>query len=425
IKSILLGSLLHDIGHYPLAHDLSEFDPDLAHEKFNSKFLESPTRDKLGRTLKETIEDENYGWGVKIENIIKLLKVEVVQSDLFHKEDLKYKIISSIIDGPIDVDKLDYLLRDSQNCYLRYGEFVDFDRLIRNLTVIIFSSSYDMRSLSLGIYEKGQSAAESLTFARYLLYQSLYWHHTSRSIKVMLREVMKTIDKKKFKNKNFNTEFDKLIGANGELKNKINEYSVLEFLSKWTMEEGNRLISMILNRNYYKRILTIHADYKKEEVGKETVLGKFRRHYNDHNFQGSLQKLILLRYNNFIVSTGYPRETSILSEEHTNRVAQLLKNPNMILCDCPDPRYGTEKKLRVIAEPQRLRKNYSERFNNVERISEVWNEIHFNLMNIAAKGRIFCHPEIREDIMIALGPNGIQECVEQAMNSFEVSGRSS
>jgi len=234
----------------------------------------------------------------------------------------------------------------------------------------------------------------------------------------MLRETMETIDRNKFKNKNFNTEFDKFIGAKGELKNKINEYSVLEFLRKWTKEEGNRLIDMIVNRKYYKRILTIHADYKKGEVGKVTFLEKFRRHYKDHNFQELLQGRILLNYNNFINNTGYSRETYILSKDHTNRVAEMLKEPNMILCDCPDPRYGTEKKLRVISEPQRLRKNYSERFNNVERISEVWNEIHFNLMNIAAKGRIFCHPDIREDIMVAIGPDGIQECMEQTMNIF-------
>ncbi|MBI4649883.1 HD domain-containing protein [Candidatus Desantisbacteria bacterium] len=184
IKSLLLASLLHDIGHYPLAHETEEVLPELKHEVIGNKLLENTTKDKDGNTIKNIIENDDWGWGIKTEDIKNILLGQKDENTLFPKKNLKKKMLSSIIDGPIDVDKVDFLIRDSKNCHLKYGEIIDFERLLSNLTIIIYTDDNNEINFSVGCYEKGQTAAESLTFARYLLYQSLYWHHTVRSIRV-------------------------------------------------------------------------------------------------------------------------------------------------------------------------------------------------------------------------------------------------
>ncbi len=78
--------------------------------------------------------------------------------------------------------------------------------------------------------------------------------------------------------------------------------------------------------------------------------------------------------------------------------------------------------LRFIPEPQRLQKNFKARLNASERVSEVWQQVHFNLMNIASKGRVFCHPDIRDGVMAALGPDVINDAVDVVMHKVEGNG---
>jgi hypothetical protein len=60
------------------------------------------------------------------------------------------------------------------------------------------------------------------------------------------------------------------------------------------------------------------------------------------------------------------------------------------------------QKLRFALEPKRLMQNYSSRVELGEHVSEVWQQVYFRLMDIASKGRIYCHPEVRDAIMAAL-----------------------
>lgn len=440
IKCALLASLLHDLGQYPLAHEMGEIAKELKHEKFTLKFLNNSTKDKFGHTLQDIIENVDWGWGLKLEEVKEILKVEKGQETFIDKKSLKTKLLSSIIDGPIDVDKLDYLLRDSQNCYLRYGESIDFDGLIKDLTVIITKDDMGQTTFIVGTYEKGQSAAESLTFARYLLYQSLYWHHTARAVRAMLREAIKaalkkrreiidkidktsevnikSASKKKRKGKyiTFKDDLEELIGVAKEPRSVIVN-DMLNLIEKWTDGEGKNIIEMIKHRNYYKRILTIHSSPLREE-GKKDLLERFRDLYKRPDFQGKLQKKIKEKFENYVYATKYPK-VSLLAQEKTDKTVEILSTPEKIICDCPEPIYGTSENLRFIPEPQRLQRNYLSRVTIGERVSEVWNQVYFKLMNISSKGRVFCHPDIRDTLMAAIGPDGIKECLESVIGEFE------
>ena len=80
---------------------------------------------------------------------------------------------------------------------------------------------------------------------------------------------------------------------------------------------------------------------------------------------------------------------SALAPARVNQALDLLLRPGVILCDCPKALYGSNEMVRFIPEPQRLQRNYFSRVEVGERVSEVWQQVFFRLMNIAAKGRIF------------------------------------
>lgn len=425
IKTVLLACLLHDLGFYPFAHEIGEIDRKYRHEYLTQTFIDNPTKDKYGDTIRNIIENDNWGWGVDIKVLKELLMPSDGQETLFEKKDIKTQILRSIFDGPIDVDKLDYLIRDSQRCFLKYGDIIDQDRLIRNLTVIsIKSERADEMLFTIGTYEKGQSAAESLIFARYLLYQSLYWHHAARAYRVMLREVfedavkavIKSKTKKDKEEKYFYNAFIELLGCAGNA-NKINSEDVLELIESWTSADKKPLLEMIRRRDYYKRILTIHSysDNYEDEEGRKSLLSKCREMKKTKKVQEILQNEIANYYYNQLKSVLPQARVSLMAPEVTDNVIEKLKTPNMILCDFPEPVHGTMEKLRFLPEPERLLKNYFSRVMFGDKISSVWKQVYYSLIDIASKGRIFCHPDIRDSLMAVLGPDLIRTALEKTI----------
>ena len=85
-----------------------------------------------------------------------------------------------MLSGPIDVDKLDYLMRDSLHAGVPYGRNFDRDRLIGGLCL---NAAGD----GLALTEKGRTAAEMMVFARYVMFSEVYWHHAVRSATSMFQ----------------------------------------------------------------------------------------------------------------------------------------------------------------------------------------------------------------------------------------------
>jgi hypothetical protein len=192
---------------------------------------------------------------------------------------------------------------------------------------------------------------------------------------------------------------------------------MLNLIEKWADEEGKKFIELIKYRNYYKRILTIHS-YPSPEEGKKSLLERFKNVYKETGFQDKLQEKIKEKFENYLYSTEFLR-VSLLAPDKTDKTVEILSTPKKIICDCPEPNYGTSENLRFVPEPQRLQRNYFTRATIGERVSEVWNQVYFRLMNIASKGRVFCHPDIRDTLMAAIGPEGIRECLESVIKDYE------
>ncbi len=85
-----------------------------------------------------------------------------------------------MLSGPIDIDKMDYLARDSLHAGVPYGRNFDQQRLIGSLCL---NAAGD----GLAITEKGKTAAEMMVFARYVMFSEVYWHHGVRAATAMLQ----------------------------------------------------------------------------------------------------------------------------------------------------------------------------------------------------------------------------------------------
>lgn len=160
---LMVAALLHDLGHWPFCHPIEDMSlPDLPpHEAFAVQFL-SPERE-LGTVLQRD-------WGIDPEEILDVL---VPRSD-----STALRLMRSILSGPIDIDKMDYLERDSLHAGVPYGRNFDRNRLIQSLLV---NEAGD----GLAITSKGKTAAELMVFARYVMFSEVYWHHAVRAATCM------------------------------------------------------------------------------------------------------------------------------------------------------------------------------------------------------------------------------------------------
>ncbi|MCA9058133.1 MAG: HD domain-containing protein [Planctomycetaceae bacterium] len=160
---LIVAALLHDIGHWPFCHPIEDMElPGMPpHEAFAREFL-SP-----GTELHGVLADV---WNIDAEEVLDIL---VARTD-----SPSYRLRRSILSGPIDIDKMDYLSRDSRHCGVPYGKNFDRHRLINSLIV---NESAD----GLAITAKGKTAAEMMVFARYVMFTEVYWHHAVRSATTM------------------------------------------------------------------------------------------------------------------------------------------------------------------------------------------------------------------------------------------------
>ncbi len=163
-QRLIVAALLHDIGHWPFCHPLEDMRlPNVPqHEELAARFLHSEPIASLLRA----------DWQVEPDDVLSLLT-----GNCRGKTDA---ILASILSGPIDIDKMDYLARDSLHAGVPYGRNFDQQRLIGSLCL---NAAGD----GLAITEKGKTAAEMMVFARYVMFSEVYWHHGVRSATAMLQ----------------------------------------------------------------------------------------------------------------------------------------------------------------------------------------------------------------------------------------------
>lgn len=160
---LLAAALLHDLGHWPYCHPIEDMGlADLPpHEEFAAEFLSAP------RELAQVLKSE---WRIEPSEVLDVLVPRTNEPRL--------RLLRSILSGPIDIDKMDYLERDSLHCGVPYGRNFDKNRLIQSL---VLNAAGD----GLAVNYKGKTAAELMVFARYVMFSEVYWHHAVRAATCM------------------------------------------------------------------------------------------------------------------------------------------------------------------------------------------------------------------------------------------------
>src|SRR5690242_7122215 len=167
IRTMLVAALLHDIGHYPFSHTIEDIgSPILNHEKVGRSIIE--------KSEIATILERDYRLSPeRVADVIDPPVGKTLSSDV--------ELLSSLLSGALDVDKLDYLPRDARACNVPYGG-VDVARLLGALRV--HDDVQGERCIV--VSHKGISPLHSLLHARQEMFDNIYWHHTSRALQVML-----------------------------------------------------------------------------------------------------------------------------------------------------------------------------------------------------------------------------------------------
>jgi HD superfamily phosphohydrolase len=206
-KSIVrVCAILHDSGHGPFSHVSEGFMR--THEELATELIrKSQLRDTLSvnfdlKEILETVRGEGS--------------------------------LGQIISGELDVDRMDYLLRDSYYTGVAYG-VIDVERLIYNMEL----------GEHLMIKRKGVQAAESMLLARYFMYPSVYQHHTTRIINSMFRRCLK-----------------KLFDEGVVNPNRIYHYDDVDVIAAARSQEGyvRDMIRRMDNRDLFKTVYSIEID---------------------------------------------------------------------------------------------------------------------------------------------------------------------
>jgi HD superfamily phosphohydrolase len=160
----IVAALLHDLGHWPFCHPIEDLE-----------LSEVPRHEELVRCYLETsplAEVLQEDWQVEPAEVLDLLNGG--------RRSKTRRLLATMLSGPVDVDKMDYLFRDSLHAGVPYGRNFDQERLLGSLCL---NATGD----GLGITEKGKTAAEMLLFARYVMFSEVYWHHCVRSATAMFQ----------------------------------------------------------------------------------------------------------------------------------------------------------------------------------------------------------------------------------------------
>jgi HD superfamily phosphohydrolase len=237
VQIIRMASLLHDVGHGPFSH---VFEHLLV--KFLSKTHEDMT---LWIIQKSELRDIISGLGYDADAIGKLAVGELRRRGK--------AFLDQIIQSAVDVDKLDFVVRDTYHTGAEYG-YVDVFRLIHMLDVLGENLAVDVGALS---------ALESFVLARLESFRSIYFHRVGRAAQIMLATAMEEA-----KDELGLVEFD-----SPEDYLALNDYTVWSMLkeckkSRGIMEnlERRKLLKCAYDRTFHVREKMVPSIFSVDEV---------------------------------------------------------------------------------------------------------------------------------------------------------------
>ena len=239
-EMVKIAALLHDVGHGPFSHVFEQLlikELDKTHEDITTWMIErSELKDKLTNT------------GYKPKDVGKLAVGKLRKP--------KRAFLDQIISSAVDVDKQDFIVRDTHHTGAEYG-YIDIFRLIHALDVLGENLAVDLGALS---------ALESLIIARIESFKSIYFHRVGRAAQIMLAIAMEKADEELGLTK-FKTAEDYLAMDDytvwTALKNCEQSSQIIENL------ERRKMLKCAYERTFYEKDTTISNIFGLEAYRKQ------------------------------------------------------------------------------------------------------------------------------------------------------------
>lgn len=290
-RSILrMSALLHDVGHGPFSHAIEQAMPprkeitggegQATHEDYTQAII---LRSRLTNLLIEV-----YGPDMP-ETIANLIRGENPRpaAFVFGKRQMSlFPVLSTLISGELDVDRMDYLTRDSHYCGISYGNY-DRDWIFSNLL-----SQEIGKEVFLALDSRAVYAVEDFLLSRYHMYLQVYLHHKS----VVYDEML--------------FQFLKAESAKTRLPSDIEEYLNVDdhWLLSRLRQSDNPWARRILEHRPYKMLLELHSDESEESRRYADVLEEKLKREKTPYFRSSSTGLLskYSRFTNESKALGFP-----------------------------------------------------------------------------------------------------------------------
>ncbi|WP_338599617.1 HD domain-containing protein [Sulfolobus tengchongensis] len=262
-----LSVLLHDVGQFPFSHSLEPL------------YLEKGLSNKDLRAL--------------------IISRSPYFREFFDKESIDYNkileilngssMVSSVINSDVDVDRMDYLVRDSRHTGVQLGN-IDLYRL---LDTIFYGSNNEII-----IQDKGIYSLENFFISRLHMYQAVYYHKTIIGYELMLREIFKLI---------FECCDPSIIDIN-DIKNLVYDSSISYWDDEWVYMVLYTYLHSSNSPEYLKQKIRNFLDRRGPKVVYEEI--SYDKEVKEGS--GTIRELVdLLDKNQIPLSSIYPTEEKI------------------------------------------------------------------------------------------------------------------
>ena len=182
-KKILgCAALLHDIGHGPFSHTLET----LLRDSLNVDHVDLTEKLILGEHAIFEFKEKEFIDSPSVFDVLNKHSIDQRNITDIIKGETPRKYLSQLLNSSIDVDQLDYLIRDAYYTGVAYG-MIDINRFIQTLMI-----NDDV----LAVKKKGVGVVENILMARTLMYSSVYFHKTVRIAELMLSKAIELMEDK-------------------------------------------------------------------------------------------------------------------------------------------------------------------------------------------------------------------------------------
>ncbi len=313
-EALLIAILLHDIGHGPFSHAMeNSIVEGVSHERISLHFMQ-----KMNTEFNQSLT----------------LAIKIFQGSYSRK------FMNELISSQLDMDRLDYLKRDSFYTGVPEGN-INSERIITMLNVV---------NDKLVVEEKGIYTVEKFLVARRLMYWQVYLHKTGVAAEQLLIRVLKRAKELAEKNRNFacsnalsyflnhKVELDNFNEKTLDLFSKLDDYDIISAMKEWSEHDDfvlSNLCKMLLNRDLLKIKL------KKKPVAMEK-LDKYKSRLIQ-KYKISEEEADYFVFTGEITNTAYSAGNNNISILHKNGkttdVAKASDQLNLVALSIPVTKY--------------------------------------------------------------------------------------